>query len=60
MSDINKLDHVGITNVKEYNKVNDVIDNELKFDSNYSLVNSLIKDSQPITTIIIGGVKKSE
>ena len=48
-----------ITNVNT-NEVKDVIDNELKFDSNYSLVNSLIKDSQPITTIIIGGVKKSE
>ena len=41
--DINNMDHVLSNNAKEFIQVNDVVDNEMKFDSNYILANSKIK-----------------
>ena len=41
----------------KYNKVNDVIDNELKFDSINSLANNPVKDALPITNISHRGSK---
>ena len=53
------MNHAVIYNVKYYNKVNDVIDNELKLDCNPSLSDSPVKYPQPIVTIRVRGFKKS-
>ena len=42
--DTNKLYHVMSNNAKEFNQVNNFFDNILKFDRNYSLVNSTFKE----------------
>ena len=54
--EINKLDHVVSTNI-DHIQVNDVIYNELKFDSSNSLSNNPVKDTLPIVTIILIGGK---
>ena len=56
--EINNMDQVIITNTN-YNKLNDVIENELKFDSSNSLANNPIKYPLPIVTIRLRGGKKS-
>ena len=55
---MNNLDHVESINIKYHNKVNDIVDNKLKFDNNSILNINLIKDIQPVVTISLGGVKK--
>ena len=55
----NRLDHVVSSNVKYYNKLNDVVANELKFDINPSLADIPVKEPQPLVTIILIGGKKS-
>ena len=52
------MDHVVNTNIK-HNPVNDVIDNELKFDRSNSLANNPVKDTLHIVTIMLRGRKKS-
>ena len=58
--EINNMDHVLINNIKEYNQLNDAIDNKIKFDSNSSLGNIPMKETQPIVTISIIGGKNLE
>ena len=55
---INKLYHVVSTNIN-YNHVNYIIDNELKFDSSNSLANNPVKDPPHIVTLSLIGGKKS-
>ena len=50
--------HVCINNINN-NKVNEIIHNELKFDSRNSLANNTLQDDLQIVTIIIRGGKKS-
>ena len=49
------MGHVLSTNIN-HNEVNDSIDNELKFDSDNSLVNNPVNYLLPIVTISLGGV----
>ena len=56
-SEINNLDHVVSTNTKN-NQVNDVIDNELKFDVIKILANNHVKYPLPILNISLRGGKK--
>ena len=44
------MDHLVITNIKS-NKVKDVVDNELKFDSRNSLFNNPVKEPLPIMNV---------
>ena len=48
-----------IDNIKEYKQVNYAFDNEMKFDSSYSLADIPIKHPQLIVTISLRGGKKS-
>ena len=57
--EIKRLDHVLNTNIIEYNKVNDDIDNGLKFDSSIHLTSSPVKEPQTVATIRLIGGKKS-
>ena len=43
--------HVMSTNVKEFNQINEVVDNEIKVDINYSLDNGQMKYPNPIVTL---------
>ena len=47
---INCMYHVLITNI-QYNQLNDVIENELKFDSSNSLSNNPVNDTLSIVTL---------
>ena len=57
--EIKRLDHVLNTNIIEYNKVNDDIDNGLKFDISIHLTSSPVKEPQPVATIRLIGGKNS-
>ena len=60
-NDIHKLDYVLNNNAKEFNKVNDIVDNKHKSDSNYILSDIRIKYPQLIVTIrLIGGKNSSK
>ena len=49
------MNHVESTNIND-NKLNDVIENELKFDSSNSLTNDTVEDPRPMVTLsLIGG-----
>ena len=52
------MEHIVITNIKEYNKVNDVVDNRMKFDSSSGINDIPTEDTQPIVTLSLGGIKK--
>ena len=52
--EINKLYNSVSTNIKS-NQINDVINNELKFNSNNTLANNPVNDSSPIVTVILRG-----
>ena len=56
--EINNMDQVIITNTN-YNKLNDVIENEVKVDSTNSLANNPVKYTLHITNITLRGGKKS-
>ena len=49
----NRLEHVEITKLVDYNQINYFIENQLEFDSISSLENNPVKDPLPIVTIIL-------
>ena len=49
--------HILSTNLRN-DKVNDVVNNEIKFDYNYILYNDDIKDTQPVVTFDLKTSKK--
>ena len=54
----NRLDHVASTNLVDHDQLNEVVDNELKFDSSSSLSNNPVKDALPIFTVSLIVVHK--
>ena len=56
--EVNKMDHVVITDISS-NQLNDVIENELKFDSRNSLAKNTVKYPLPKVSVILRGGKDS-